>query len=199
MKTIHINSDCTNLIDKIKPAAKAVQNGDIVIFPTETVYGIAARADMPEAIQKIYTAKKRVEDKPFAYHIGSFEMMFSITGKLPENITGILKKYLPGPYTFLLNINGVKTGIRFPECDVAQTFLNECGCPVMATSANISGEPSPTNIDMTAAVQKSAAYVIDAEETPEKGASTVIDLTTNPPTVIRQGSGKWGMKKLNIQ
>ena len=194
MKIIHVNSDHADLIDKIKPAAKAVQQGDIVIFPTETVYGIAARADMPEAIQKIYAAKQRKEDKPFAYHIGSFEMMNRITGKLPEDISAILKKYLPGPYTFLLNINGTKTGIRFPECPVAQAFLNECGCPVMATSANVSGEPSPTNINMTAAVQESAAYVIDFGETPEKGASTVIDLTTNPPTIIRHGSGEWGMR-----
>jgi len=192
MKIIHVNSDYTDLIDKIKPAAKAIQCGNIVIFPTETVYGIAARADLPEAIQKIYAAKRRKESKPFAYHIGSFEMMFHITGNISENISGILKKYLPGPYTFLLDINGIKTGIRFPVCPVAQAFLNECDCPVMATSANISGEPSPTNINMTAAVQKFAAYVIDTGETPEKGASTVIDLTTNPPTVIRQGSGKWG-------
>jgi len=196
---ISVRDDVSNLTDKIRPAAEAVQRGDIVIFPTETVYGIAARADMPEAIQKIYTAKKRVESRPFAYHIGNFEMMLRITGKLPENIFGILKKYLPGPYTFLLNINGMKTGIRFPKCAVAQTFLNECDYPVMATSANISGEPSPTNINMTIAVQESAAYVIDAGKTSEKGASTVIDLTTNPPTVVRQGSGKWGMKKLNIQ
>ena len=191
MKTIYINSNQSNLINKVFPAAEAVRRGELVIFPTETVYGIAARADMPSAIQKIYTAKGRVENKPFAYHVGSWEMLFKITGKLPDNILGLLKKYLPGAYTFLLDINGIKTGIRFPTCQIAQSFLERCDCPVMATSANISGEPSPTNIEMTTAVQKSAAYVIDAGETPKKGASTVVDLTTNPPTVIRQGSGEF--------
>ncbi len=188
---ISVKSDTLNLTDEIKPAAEAVKRGELVIFPTETVYGIAARADMPSAVQKIYIAKDRPIDKPFAYHVGSWEMIFRITGEIPKEISELLRRHLPGAYTFLLNINGVKSGIRFPKCHVAQTFLNECDCPVMATSANISNEPSPTNIDMTAAIQKSAAYLIDAGPTPEKGESTVVDLTTRPPTVVRHGSGKW--------
>jgi len=194
MKTpskITVSSSTANLIEKIKPAAEAIRRGDLVIFPTETVYGIAARADMPAAVQKIYIAKDRPIGKPFAYHIGSREMMFRITGEIPKEISELLRRHLPGAYTFLLNINGVKTGIRFPKCPVAQAFLNECNCPVMATSANISDEPSPTNIDMTADIQKFAAYIIDFGPTPEKGESTVVDLTTSPPTVVRHGSGKW--------
>ena len=189
---ISVKLNTLNLIEKIKPAAEAIRRGDLVIFPTETVYGIAARADIPAAVQKIYIAKDRPVDKPFAYHIGSWEMMFRIIGEIPKEISELLRKHLPGAYTFLLNINGVKTGIRFPKCPVAQAFLNECNCPVMATSANISNEPSPTNIDMTADIQKFAAYIIDFGPTPEKGESTVVDLTTYPPTVVRQGSGKWG-------
>ena len=189
---ISVKLNTLNLIEKIKPAAEAIRRGDLVIFPTETVYGIAARADIPAAVQKIYIAKDRPVDKPFAYHIGSWEMMFRIIGEIPKEISELLRKHLPGAYTFLLNINGVKTGIRFPKCPVAQAFLNECDCPVMATSANISDEPSPTNIDMTADIQKFAAYIIDFGPTPEKGESTVVDLTTYPPTVVRQGSGKWG-------
>ena len=188
---ISVRQNAPDIINKLIPAAKAIKQGELVIFPTETVYGIAARADMPSAIQKIYDAKNRPSGKPFAYHIGSWEMMLRITGKLPENILKILKTYLPGAYTFLLNINGVKIGVRFPTCPVAQTFLDECNCPVMATSANISNEPSPTNIDMTTAIQKYAAYIIDAGPTHEKGESTVVDLTTNPPKVVRQGSGWW--------
>lgn len=192
MEIIRVNSDDADLHEKIKPAAEAIRNGDLVIFPTETVYGIAARADMPPAIQKIFEAKNRPEGKPFAYHVGSAEMLKKIAGKTSENVSDILNEYLPGPFTFLLDVNGKKTGIRFPTCKIAQVFLEECGCTVMATSANISGEPSPTNIEMTAAVQKFAACVLDAGETEEKGASTVVDLTVEPPVVIRQGSGVFG-------
>jgi len=188
---ISVRQNTPDLINKLIPAAEAIKQGELVIFPTETVYGIAARADMPLSVQKIYDAKNRPVGKPFAYHIGSWEMMLRITGNLPENILEILKTYLPGAYTFLLNINGVKTGVRFPTCPVAQAFLDKCNCPIMATSANISGEPSPTNINMTSAIQKYAAYVIDTGPTSEKGESTVVDLTTTPPTVVRQGSGLW--------
>jgi len=188
---ISVIHDTPNLSEIIQPAAEAIKRGELVIFPTETVYGIAARADMPSAVQKIYSAKKRVADKPFAFHVGNMEMVARIIGKIPKEISDILKVHLPGPYTFLLDINGVKTGIRFPKCPVAQAFLNKCDVPVMATSANISGEPSPTNINMTIAVQKFAAYVIDAGPTPEKGASTVVDLAMHPPTVVRKGTGKW--------
>jgi len=188
---ISVNEYDDDLINKIKSPAESLRKGNLVIFPTETVYGIAARADILSAVQKIYKAKNRPEGKPFAYHIGSMEMLYKITGELPTEIDEIFKKYLPGPYTFLLNINNKKVGIRFPKCKIAQCFLNQCACPVMATSANISGEPSPTNIQMTAAVQKHVAYIIDAGETVENGESTVIDLTVSPPKVIRQGSGKW--------
>lgn len=177
--------DWTELLN---PAAEAVRQGQLVIFPTETVYGIAARADMPEAIDRIYRVKQRSKDKPFAYHIGNWEMVYRICGKLSAENDRILHQYLPGPFTFILNIKGVKTGIRFPEHPVAQCFLSLCDVPVMATSANLSGQPSPASIEMTADVAGDAAYSIDAGPAQTGIDSTVVDLTTDPPAILRQGS-----------
>jgi L-threonylcarbamoyladenylate synthase len=172
----------------LEPAAEAVRQGQLVIFPTETVYGIAVRADMPEAVERIYRVKQRPKDKPFAYHIGDWEMVYRICGELSAENDRLLHHYLPGPFTFLLDVKGIKTGIRFPEHPVAQCFLSLCNVPVMATSANLSGQPSPTCIEMTADVAPDAAYSIDAGPAQTGIDSTVVDLTTDPPVILRQGS-----------
>ena len=138
---ISVTENSSGLAVKLEPAAQAIRAGKLVIFPTETIYGLAARADMPSAIQKIYSAKKRPSNKPFAYHIGSWNMFNKIAGNVPDDILNLLKSYWPGPITFLININGIKTGFRFPDCPVAITFLEACGVPVMATSANIRPNP----------------------------------------------------------
>jgi L-threonylcarbamoyladenylate synthase len=185
---IRILPDATDWKELLEPAAEAIRQGKLVVFPTETVYGIAVRADMPSAVELIYRAKQRPPDKPFAYHIGDWNMVNRICGELSPRNDAILHKYLPGPFTFLVDVNDVKTGIRFPEQPVAQCFLSLCDVPVMATSANLSGQPSPTCIEMTAAVIEETEYAIDSGTTQTGIDSTVVDLTTDPPTILRQGS-----------
>ena len=179
------------LAETLAPAVRALQQGALVIFPTETVYGIAARADKPEAVEKIYTAKRRPERKPLSQHVGDWTTLGILIGEVPQQVRVILRKYLPGPYTFLISVRGEKLGVRFPEDIVAQTFLAACRVPVVATSANISGEPSPVNAEMTASVAAHAAYVIDAGPTSFQSDSTVVDLTKMPPECVRQGAGEW--------
>ncbi|MCK5457392.1 MAG: threonylcarbamoyl-AMP synthase [Melioribacteraceae bacterium] len=186
-KKITIQSDSIDFSKELVPAAEALRSGELVIFPTETVYGVGASSENPEAIRKIFKAKKRLAGKPFAFHIGSWETFHQIAGEVTEVKIKILKKYWPGPITFLLNINNEKVGFRFPDNTVAIKFLNECKVPVVATSANISNQPSPINIEMTSGIWEDVAYAIDSGSTDYRGDSTVVDLSVSPPKCLREG------------
>jgi len=187
MKTITIKSKTIDFSKELAPAAAALRSGNLVIFPTETVYGVCASAENPEAIKKIFKAKKRSIGKPFAFHIGSWETFYQIAGDVPKNKLKILEKYWPGPITFLLNVNNEKIGFRFPDNPVACNFLNECKVPVVGTSANISDQPSPINIEMTSGIWEDVAYAIDSGPTDHRGDSTVVDLSVSPPKCLREG------------
>ncbi|MCX7005122.1 MAG: L-threonylcarbamoyladenylate synthase [bacterium] len=175
----------------LQPAVEALLRGELVIFPTETCYGIGARADNPAAIQRIYAAKQRPAGKPFAYHLGDWAMFNSVVGATTIDILCRLQSHWPGPITFLLDVAEIKTGFRFPSDPVAQAFLQACGVPVVATSANLSGEPSPFDAAMTRGVAPHAAVVIDAGPTTLRGDSTIVDLTVNPPVCVRRGVAPW--------
>ena len=187
MKKITIQSEEIDFSKELVQPAEALRSGELVIFPTETVYGVGASAENQEAIKKIFRAKKRPGSKPFAFHIGSWETFYKIAGDVTEDKMKILKKYWPGSITFLLNINNEKVGFRFPDNPVAIKFLNECKVPVVATSANISDQPSPINLDMTSGIWEYVAYAIDSGPTDHRGDSTVIDLSVSPPKCLREG------------
>lgn len=173
------------------PAAEAVRQGELVIFPTETVYGIAARADSPRAVQALYAAKGRPLEKACAYHIGDWEMFVELAGPQPEEKLRLIRQCWPGPITFLVHVGGEKRGFRFPSHPIGQLFLHLCGVPVLGTSANRSGAPSPCDAAATGDVADHVAYVIDSGPTPLRGDSTVIDLTCDPPACVRRGVAPW--------
>ena len=187
MKKITIQPKEIDFSKELVQPAEALRSGKLVIFPTETVYGVGASAENPEAIKKIFEAKKRPSGKPFAFHIGSWETFHQIAENVSENNFKILEKYWPGPITFLLNVNNEKVGFRFPDNPVAIKFLNECKVPVVATSANISDQPSPINIEMTSGIWENVAYAIDSGPTIYRGDSTVVDLSVSPPKCLREG------------
>lgn len=175
----------------LAPAAEAVRRGALVIFPTETVYGIAARADDPAALQALYAAKGRPPEKPCAYHIGDWEMFHHLAGAQTTAFMEIIRPCWPGPVTFLLNVHGETRGFRFPNHPIGQLFLHMCCVPVLGTSANRSGAPSPCDAAATRDVALHCAYVIDAGPTPLRGDSTVVDLTCTPPVCVRRGVAPW--------
>jgi L-threonylcarbamoyladenylate synthase len=176
---------------RVAPAAEALRKGELVIFPTETVYGLGAAADQKDAVVRIYAVKQRPTDKPFGYHIGTWAMFRRIAGTVSGPTAEILRRYWPGPLTFLLEVEGRKVGFRFPSDPVAQALLRTCGVPVVATSANVSGKPSPTSAAMAAELAYSAAYLIDAGPTEWGGDSTIVDLTEDPPRCLRRGVVPW--------
>ncbi|MCX7847100.1 MAG: L-threonylcarbamoyladenylate synthase [bacterium] len=187
---IHVDPSA-DAASALAAAAEAVRRGALVIFPTETVYGIAARADDPAALQALYAAKGRPPEKPCAYHIGDWEIFAQLAGPQPPDILALLRRSWPGPVTFLLRVKDETRGFRFPSHAIGQQFLHLCGVPVFGTSANRSGAPSPCDAEATREVAPYAAYVIDAGPTPLRGDSTVVDLTQDPPVCVRRGVAPW--------
>lgn len=171
-----------NREEAISAAADALRSGRLAIFPTETVYGLFFTE---KAKDDAYALKGRDQGKPCAYHVGSFETLFSVAGEQSEGIRRTLKEKLPGSYTFLLPKDGGKIGVRYPNHRDVCEMLEKVGEPVFGTSANVSGKIPPTDVADTEDLWKGVAVVVDGGSV--RGvASEVIDLTGSEPKTIRK-------------
>ncbi len=154
MKTLKLNGYSVN-DDGIKQSADILKSGGVVAIPTETVYGLAADALNPIAVEKIFIAKGRPQDNPLIVHISAFEEIHSLITDLPETAKKLADAFWPGPLTMVLPKSnlvpeiisaGLDTvAIRMPENEIARKIIKESGCPLAAPSANLSGKPSPTS------------------------------------------------------
>lgn len=182
----------------MQEAAQLLQQGQLVAFPTETVYGLGADGLNAQAVKDIYRAKGRPSDNPLILHIADIPEVERLVREVPANARTLMTKYWPGPLTVVLarrNIvpdattGGLDTvGVRLPSSPVARELIRLAGVPVAAPSANTSGRPSPT----TAAAVKAdldgkIAAIIDAGPCDIGVESTVIDCTTPVPTLLRPG------------
>lgn len=180
-------------------AARFIKKRGIVAFPTETVYGLGANIFDVAAIEKIFTAKKRPFDNPLIAHIQSLDQLENLVSEISEAAEKLIEKFFPGPLTVVLpkanNVPVIATagletiGVRMPRNGLAQAFLSECGTPLVAPSANLSGKPSPTTWE---AVYEDLADRIDCilkGQTTEIGIeSTVVDCTGEIPLILRTGA-----------
>jgi len=167
-------------------------------LPTETVYGLAANAFDQNAVEKIFAAKGRPSHNPIIVHVASLEMAKRCVAEWPELAEQLAKAFWPGPLTLILprskkipNIvtaDGETVGVRWPSHPLIQAVIRNCDFPLAAPSANVSNEISPTN---AAHVRKSLgnkiSLIVDGGQSQVGIESTVIDLTTNPPRVLRPG------------
>ncbi len=182
----------------LERAARVISSGGLVVFPTETVYGLGANAFDAEACSKIYKVKGRPQDNPLIVHIGSLEDLVRIVIHVPETAKRFLDRLWPGPLTAILEKKrdvpdvvtaGLKTvAVRFPSHPVAMNLIKLSGVPIAAPSANVFGRPSPTSPehvlkDMLGKVD----VIIDGGITPLGLESTIIDFTKDPPVVLRPG------------
>ncbi len=141
-------------LNELPVAGELIANGELVAFPTETVYGLGADARNADAVRAIFTAKGRPADNPLIVHIADFEMIYEIASEVPEIAVRLAKAFWAGPLTMVLpkrpeipsvTSGGLDTvGIRMPSHPVAQELIRLAGCPIAAPSANRSGKPSPT-------------------------------------------------------
>ena len=193
-------------IEKLKKAASLLKNGELVAFPTETVYGLGANALDENAVKKIFVAKGRPSDNPLIVHIDSVEKLDSLVENVSDKAKKIMEKFWPGPLTIIFNkksiVPSVTTGaletvaIRLPEDEVARKLIEEAGLPIAAPSANISGKPSPTKCKHVIADLDGKISMIICRDNSNVGLeSTVLDLTSDIPMILRPGAITYEMLK----
>lgn len=181
-------------------ASEAIQRGHLVIFPTETVYGLGADATNVKAVKKIFTAKGRPSDNPLIAHIFDLSQLSSVVEDVSEDAKLLMSKFWPGPLTIVLKKKlsipnevsaGLDTvGVRMPNNTIALDFLRACGCPVAAPSANISTRPSSTRLEhllVDFINTENISYIIDGGDSEIGIESTVVDMTTAEPAILRPG------------
>ena len=181
-------------------AAKALQQGEIVSFPTETVYGLGAIATSQEAVLKVFEAKGRPSDNPLIVHISDIQQMTSTVEEVPEIALTLAKAFWPGPLTMILKAKpgiyapalsaGLTTvSFRMPNHPLTLELISKVGIPLVGPSANLSTKPSPTKVehvfeDMNGRIRG----IVDGGSSTVGVESTVIDLTNDEgPVILRPG------------
>ena len=183
--------------EHIKMAGEVIRLGGLVVFPTETVYGLGANALDVNAVNKIFTAKGRPQDNPLIVHVAHKNIDNYVVG-IPDVASTLIDRFWPGPLTIILTkascipdvtSAGLQSvGIRMPDNAIALSLIEAAGVPIAAPSANISGKPSPTNVarcieDLNGKVD----YIIGGDKSKIGLESTIIDCTIYPPCVLRPG------------
>ena len=182
----------------IREAAALIAAGEVVAFPTETVYGLGADGLNPEAVAKIFAAKGRPADNPLILHIADPEQIEPLTGGLNANARALMETFWPGPLTIVIPRSeivpdvvtaGLDTvAVRMPSHPVAAALIRAAGCPIAAPSANVSGKPSPTNAaDVAEDMTGKIAGILDGGNCGIGVESTVVDTTSPVPTILRPG------------
>lgn len=174
-----------------------IKDGEVVAFPTETVYGLGADAWNPTAIQKVFLTKGRPSDNPLIVHISSKEEISEFAQEISDTALKLIDAFWPGPLTLVLKKKyevldlvtaGLETvAIRMPNHPIALEFISKTG-PLVAPSANKSGRPSPTKAEHVRSDFGTDFPVIEGYSTTIGLESTVIDVSLNPPAILRPGS-----------
>lgn len=185
--------------NNIAYAGNALKNGELVIFPTDTVYGLGAVYDNKEAIYKIFGVKNRDLNKPLNVLISDMSMLNLLAQNVSEAELKLMSAFWPGPLTIILekketvlnlitsNLNTI--GVRIPNNQIALDLINYVGKPIVTTSANISGNLSSTDADHALDIfNNKVSYVLDDGESKLKLASTIVYIEENKPKILRNGS-----------
>lgn len=187
-----------NRADALREAGEIIKAGGLVAFPTETVYGLGGDALNPASAKKIYEAKGRPSDNPLIVHISSMEALPYIVEEVPETAKKLASLFWPGPLTMILKksdrvpketTGGLDTvAVRMPVHDVALDFIEAAGGYVAAPSANRSGRPSPTSAAYVAEdMEGRIEMILDGGQATLGLESTIVDLTVEPPMILRPG------------
>ncbi len=184
--------------DVMEQAGKLIAEGELVAFPTETVYGLGGDALDPDASRKIYAAKGRPSDNPLIVHIAEFDDMKRVAREVPEQAKKLADAFWPGPLTMIVwksdavpeaTTGGMQTvAVRMPNHPVALELIRRSGCLIAAPSANTSGRPSPTEAQHVAEdLSGKIAMILDGGPVGIGIESTIIDLTEEKPMILRPG------------
>lgn len=185
---------------EIDAAAKDLQDGQLVAFPTETVYGLGADATNEEAVKQVYAAKGRPSDNPLIVHVASIDMVEKYAAEIPDKAWKLMKHFWPGSLTIILKIKagslsktvtgGLSTvAFRFPNNQATIELIRRAGVPMVGPSANTSGKPSPTTAQhVYHDLHGKIKGILDDGPTQVGVESTVLDMSTDQPTILRPGA-----------
>lgn len=185
-------------IKHLEEAAEIIKSGGIGAFPTETVYGLGANALDGEAVKKIFEAKGRPQDNPLIIHIAKKEDIDKYVDEVPKFAEELMEKYWPGPLTIILKKKNIVSditsagldtvGVRMPDNDIALKLIELSGVPIAAPSANISGRPSPTDIERCEEdLNGRVDFIVGSEKSKIGVESTIVDATGEHLCVLRPG------------
>ncbi|MBK8397536.1 MAG: threonylcarbamoyl-AMP synthase [Leptospiraceae bacterium] len=185
----------TIVSSNVNHAADVIKQGGIVIFPTETVYGIGANSRNILACEKIYSIKNRPSDNPFIVHLDSVQSIDKIA-IIPEKYKKVIHHFSPGPITYILEkkddsifSSGLSTlAVRVPSHEMTNLLLQYSDTPISAPSANLSGKPSITrSLDAISEFSGKVDFILTGKDSEIGIESTVLDFTSETPVLVRPG------------
>lgn len=190
----------------IQEAANAIRRGDLVVVPTETVYGLACNALDPRAVHKVFEAKERPPENPLIVHVSSFDQLADVAQDMPELAKRLAERFWPGPLTLVLpkkpsvpdeTTAGLDTvAVRIPSHPIAISLIRAASVPIAAPSANVFMGLSPTSAeDVDPQIADRAVMVLDGGRCEVGLESTVVDLSSDHPRILRPG----GVTRAQIQ
>ncbi|HEY5540634.1 MAG TPA: L-threonylcarbamoyladenylate synthase [Coriobacteriia bacterium] len=197
-KTYHIDSESPNA-EVINLAATVLRDGGLVVFPTETVYGIGALADSKFGAQEIFEVKVRPLDKPLPWLVENEDALDTYGIEVPDYAHRLAKAFWPGPLTLVVKAServgrdfraaDGSVALRSPKHEVVIELLQAAGGPIITTSANTSGNPAPGAFEeVEVRIVQAADLSLDGGETEHQISSTVVDCTGPQPVVLREGA-----------
>ena len=185
--------------NKLEKALEILKEGGIVVFPTDTAYGIGCRIDSEKAVERLFKIRKRPKTQAVPVLVSSIEMAQRHLKPFPEKVRELMKKHWPGGLTIvypcqtekipsLVRGGGETLGIRMPNHQIALTLIQNLGLPIIGTSANFHGEPTPYKFeDLNQKLLREVDFVIKGK-CPKGKVSTVVDCSKKPWRVLRQGT-----------
>jgi L-threonylcarbamoyladenylate synthase len=184
---------------ELQKAAQVIRDGGVVLYPTDTIYGLGCDPFNREAVERLFLVKGRKAGKGMLVLIPGADWLERLSERVPVSTREIARKFWPGPLTLLLPASrslptalvgsGGKVGVRWPKSPYLQAWMEEISGPVVSTSANLSGETMPASVAGLKRLFKGKIdFVIEGVEQGSGVASTVLDLTGAEPEIVRSGS-----------
>jgi len=172
----------------IDRAVAILARGGIIVYPADTVYGLAVDATNSSAIEKIDKLKNRRPDQKYSFNFSDIEMIKKFSEITPEQET-ILKKYLPGPYTFIVSED---VAVRIPKNSIITDIARAFGKPVTATSANVTGKsPATSTRNLDPKIYLASDLIIETPDFEPSPPSTIVDISSDEQRIVRQGAFKF--------
>lgn len=185
--------------NSVTQAAQMILNRGVIVYPTETVYGLGANALDSKAVERVYQVKSRPKSNPILVLIPGLDVMDELVLGVPEVAVSLMTKFWPGPLTIVFKASPIvspiltarsgKIGLRLSSDEFCRELLSICRIPITSTSANLSGDPSPNSIGVISKrVLNSVDLIVDAGELATKVPSTVVDVTHGKVELLREGA-----------